>query len=252
MKTLIVANWKMNPVNQKEAKNLFEAVKRGIKSVKNTMPAGRQVEVVICPPFVYLNLLKGLTLGAQNVFYKEKGAFTGEVSALQLHDSKVKYVIIGHSEARKYLNETDDVINKKIKECLHEKLKPILCIGETAEEKKIGKKAEVLEKQITEDLKGIVTKEIKNIVIAYEPVWAIGPGDNCSIDETMSSILFIRKVIFKLYNRAISDNIRVIYGGSVDGDNANSYIKNAGANGLLVGGASLHAEEFLKIIRSVK
>jgi len=253
MKKLIVANWKMNPDNAKEAKKLFDAVKKGAKNVKN-------VEVVICPPFVYLNLLKGLTLGAQNVFYKEKGAFTGEVSALQLRDSKVKYVIIGHSESRKYLNETNEIINKKIKECLNEKLKPILCVGETNEEKKMDKKgtsssqtkAEVLEKQIIEGLKNITKKEVKNIVIAYEPVWAIGSGDNCSIDETMSSILFIRKVVYKLYNRAIADNTRVLYGGSVEPDNSASYIKNAGANGLLVGGASLLAEEFIKIIKSIE
>jgi len=193
MKNLVVANWKMNPVNQKEAKNLFEAIKKGIRNVKN-------IEVVICPPFVYLNLFKGLTLGAQNVFYKEKGAFTGEVSASQLRDLKVKYVIIGHSESRQYLNETNEIINKKIKESLSEKLKPILCVGETNEEKQMGKKVEVLERQITENLKGINIKAVKNITIAYEPVWAIGPGENCSIDETMSSILFIRKVIFKLYN----------------------------------------------------
>ena len=244
MKNLVVANWKMNPVNQKEAKNLFEAIKKGIRNVKN-------IEVVICPPFVYLNLFKGLTLGAQNVFYKEKGAFTGEVSASQLRDLKVKYVIIGHSESRQYLNETNEIINKKIKESLSEKLKPILCVGETNEEKQMGKKVEVLEKQITENLKGINIKAVKNITIAYEPVWAIGPGENCSIDETMSSILFIRKVIFKLYNRVVADNMSVLYGGSVEPDNASSYIKSAGANGLLVGGASLNPEEFIKIVRSV-
>jgi len=234
----------MNPVNQKEAKNLFEAIKKGIRNVKN-------IEVVICPPFVYLNLFKGLTLGAQNVFYKEKGAFTGEVSASQLRDLKVKYVIIGHSESRQYLNETNEIINKKIKESLSEKLKPILCVGETNEEKQMGKKVEVLERQITENLKGINIKAVKNITIAYEPVWAIGPGENCSIDETMSSILFIRKVIFKLYNRVVADNMSVLYGGSVEPDNAASYIKSAGANGLLVGGASLNAEDFIKIVKAV-
>ena len=248
MKTLIVANWKMNPASLKEAKTLFEAIKKGIKNIKN-------VEVVICPPFVYLSAITqsagGLVLGAQNCFWEEKGAFTGEISAPQLHDLKINYVIIGHSERRKYFNETNDQINKKIKKSLHEKLGPILCVGETSEEKQMDKKVEVLEKQIIETLKNISSKEIKNIVIAYEPVWSIGTGDNCSIDETMSSILFIRKVIFKLYNREISDNIRVLYGGSVEPDNAASYIKNAGANGLLVGGASTSSEEFIKIIRSV-
>lgn len=247
MKNLIVANWKMNPKNAKEAKKLFESVKKVLKNVK--------VEVVICPPFIYLALRSfsegGLSLGAQNCSSEEKGAFTGEISALQLYDLKVEYVIIGHSERRKYFNETDNEINKKIKRALLAKLKVILCVGENKEEWQDGKKSEVLEKQITESLKGITIKEIKNVVIAYEPVWAIGTGNNCSIDETMSSILFIRKIISKLYNRKIADNIRVLYGGSVKPDNAVSYIKNASANGLLVGGASLNAEEFIKIVKTL-
>lgn len=248
MKNLIVANWKMNPVSLNEAKTLFDKIKKKMKTKK--------AEVIICPPFVYLSVLAqnlgGLALGAQNCFWEEKGAFTGEISALQLRDLKISYVILGHSERRKYFNETDAQINKKIRKSLSAKLKIILCIGESKEEQKNGKKAEVLERQIIEDLKNITNKEIKNIVIAYEPVWAIGPGDNCSIDETMSSILFIKKVISKLYNRVIADNIKVLYGGSVEPNNADLYIKNAGANGLLVGGASLHAEEFIKIIKSVK
>ncbi|MDO8486074.1 MAG: triose-phosphate isomerase [Candidatus Staskawiczbacteria bacterium] len=243
MKNLIVANWKCNPTTLKEARALFEAVKKGTKNIKS--------EIVICPPFVYLPLFSGLTLGAQNCFSEEKGAFTGEISALQLSDLKIEYVIIGHSERRRYFSETDNDINKKIKKSLLAKLKVILCVGETEEEWKKGEKPEILEKQITENLKGISGKEIKNIVIAYEPVWAIGTGKNCTVDETMSSVLFIRKIILKLYNREIADNIRIIYGGSVKSDNAAPYIKNARANGLLVGGASLNAEEFTKIIKII-
>ena len=251
MKTLIVANWKMNPSTEKEAKKLFDAVRRGVRGIKN-------IEVVICPPFVYLSLFSGLKLGAQNVFYlsadrqvKKSGAFTGEVSPLMLKDLGVEYVIIGHSESRKYLNETDEVINKKIKESLLIGLKPILCVGETDEEKNSGKKLEVLEVQITQALKGVMKSEAKNIVIAYEPVWAIGTGNNCSVDETMSSILLIRKIISKLYNREIADTTKIIYGGSVDSKNTNSYITQTGVNGLLVGGASLNAEEFIEIIKSL-
>jgi len=242
MKKLIVANWKMNPATEKEAKKLFESVKRGVKTAKNA-------EVVICPPFVYLPLFKGLTLGAQNVFFKEKGAFTGEVSALMLKDLGVKYVILGHSEARKYSNETDEIINKKIKECLLVKLKPILCIGE----KEKNKKFEVLKEQITKDLRGIINHKSKilNLIIAYEPVWAIGTGNNCSIDETMSSILFIRKIIAKLYSRELASKMRILYGGSVTSENSNSYIDSAGADGLLVGGASLNVKDFIKIVKSV-
>lgn len=237
-KYIIAANWKMNPSTGKEAKKLFESVKNKAKGLKN-------VEVVICPPFVYLPLLKGLSLGAQNIFYKEKGAFTGEISPLMLKDLGVKYVIVGHSERRQYLNETNEVINKKIKQALVAGLKLIFCIGEQEGENKI----EVLEKQISEGLKGVSASKVKNIVIAYEPVWAIGTGRNCSTEETTKSILFIRKVIAKLYSKELAQNIKILYGGSVDSKNSASYIKDAFSNGLLVGGASLNTEEFIDIVK---
>lgn len=239
MKPLIVANWKMNPQNAKEAKKLFEFVKRGIKTVKNA-------QVVICPPFVYLSELKGLTLGAQNVSREEKGAFTGAISVLQLKDLKVEYIILGHSERRQYFHETDEAINKRVKKVLDAGLKPILCVGENMDEDKIV----ILEKQITEGLKSIPAKEIKNIAVAYEPVWAIGTRKNCSIDDTMGSVLLIRKIISNLYNREAANNMKILYGGSVNSKNSGEYIKNAGVDGLLVGGASLDAEEFIKIIKS--
>lgn len=244
MKNIIIANWKLNPSNKKEAKAIFEAIKKGSKKVKS--------DVVICPPFVYLSILNGLVLGAQNVSSEEKGAFTGETSPLMLKDLGVEYVLIGHSERRKYFCEIDLEINRKIKKSLSLKLKVVLCIGESEEEWKNGKKSEVLEKQLKEDLKGISKEDFKNVIVAYEPVWAIGTGNNCSVDETMSSILFIRKVITDLYNRESADSLRVLYGGSVKSENSESYIKNAGANGLLVGGASLIAEEFVKIIKSAE
>lgn len=242
MQKLIIANWKENPTTQKEAVSLFEIVKRGIKNVKNA-------KVVICPPFVYLPLFKGMTLGAQNVFYKEQGAFTGEVSPLMLKDLQVSYVIVGHSEARKYLHETDEDINKKIKEVLAVKLKPILCIGENEGENK----QQVLKKQLKEGLREIINhkSEILNLIIAYEPVWAIGTGNNCSIEETISSVLLIRKIISKLYNLKIAEKMKILYGGSVNSSNASLYIKEARVNGLLVGGASLNAQDFIKIVSSV-
>lgn len=239
MKSLIVANWKCNPTNLREAKKLFDAVKRGAKS--------KNAEVVICPPFLYLPLLKGITRGAQNIFWEDKGAFTGEISALQLKDLKVEYVIVGHSERRKYFHETDEMINKKIKKSLAVGLRAIFFIGENEGEDKQG----VLEKQIIEGLKNISREGVKNIVIAYEPVWAIGTGKNCSVDETMKSILLIRKIISQLYTRDLADAIKVLYGGSVNSANAVQYIQNAGANGLLVGGASLDAKEFVTIIKSL-
>ncbi|MBM3206080.1 MAG: triose-phosphate isomerase [Candidatus Staskawiczbacteria bacterium] len=230
MKKLIVANWKMNPSTQKEAVELFNAVKDGVKESENA-------KVVICPPFIYLSTLKGLTLGAQNVFYKESGAYTGEVSPKQLKDLGVEYVITGHSEVRMYLGETNEVINKKIKESLSEGLKPIFCIGEKEGENK----EEVLKRQITEGLRDLSEKESENIVIAYEPVWAIGTGKNCSVEETKKSIEFIKKIVFQ--------DINVLYGGSVKSSNASDYLKNGGVDGLLVGGSSLKPEEFIEIIK---
>ncbi len=240
MKPLIVANWKMNPVTLKEAKALFDAVKKGVK--------GASAEVVVCPPSIYLGLFDGVALGAQNIFYKDKGAFTGEISAPMARDMGIEYVIVGHSERRAYFVETNEDVNKKIKAALAENLVPIVCIGEGSEEREL--KAEVLEKQMLEGLKGVSTAEMKKIVIAYEPVWAIGTGNNCSVDETLSSLLFIRKIISNMYSREVADTMQILYGGSVKQENAASYIKEGGANGLLVGGASLKAEEFVEIVKS--
>ena len=239
MKPLIVANWKLNPTSQKDAVRLFDAIEKDAKK--------SSAEVVICPPFVYLALFKGLTLGAQNVFYKEEGAFTGETSVKMLKDLNVEYVILGHSEVRKNPQETNEVINKKVKECLQEKLRPIVCVGEQEGEDL----SEVLQRQVECAFNGVLAKEVKHVAIAYEPVWAIGTGKNCSVDQTMGSMLLIRKIISNLYNRETADAIKILYGGSVNGENSAAYIKEAGANGLLVGGASLKPEEFIKIIKSV-
>lgn len=243
MKTLIVANWKMNPVSRKDAKKLFDGVKKGIKKAKN-------VDVVICPPFVYLSSIAsgagGLKLGAQNVFYKESGAFTGQISTLMLKDLNVEYVIIGHSEVRQYLNETDQTINKKIRECLNAGLKIILCVGENdGEDKK-----KVLEEEIKEALEDVSENHLTDIIVAYEPIFAIGTGKNCSIDETKTSVSIIKNIILKLYPQVSSDTIKVLYGGSVNSQNSRDYIKQANVDGLLVGGASLNAEEFIKIAKS--
>lgn len=234
MKNLIAANWKMNPASKKEAKEIFEAIKKGVKKTS--------AEVVVCPPFVFLPELKGLALGAQNMFYEDKGAFTGEISAGMLKDLGVEYVIVGHSERRKYFGETDETVNKKIKKALEVGLKVIFCIGETAAERDAGGKNEVLERQIKKGLDGI--NNLENINIAYEPVWAIGTGNNCSVEETKESLDFIRKFV--------KPDSRILYGGSVKSENSGDYIKKAGANGLLVGGASLNAEEFIKIVKSAE
>ena len=256
MRKIIVANWKMNPENAKRAKELFTKVKKALLRIKLRKGKGikniRNVEVVICPPFVYIPILaplssKALSVGGQNVFYKEKGAFTGEVSPMQLKSLKIRYVILGHSESRKYLNETDEIVNKKIKEVLAVKLKPILCVGENKGEDKL----KVLKKQITGGLMDVSAKEAGNIVIAYEPVWAIGTGYNCSVKETLSSVLFIRKVIERLYSKEISEAIRILYGGSVNYKNSALYIKKGGVSGLLVGKDSLNAKDFIKMVSNI-
>ena len=233
MKSLIVANWKMNPESAKEAKALFSAVKKGIAGLS------KKIDVVICPPYEYLGLLKGLILGAQNCFYEEKGAYTGEISALMLKNIGVGYVILGHSERRR-MGETNEQINKKLVKAIQAGLMPILCVGEKKEEKDQGKKQEVLEAQIKQCLGGITA----DVVVAYEPVWAIGTGDNCGVDETKESIDFIRKLV--------KTGTRILYGGSVKSENSGAYIKDSGADGLLVGGASLNAEEFIKIVKSAE
>lgn len=237
MQKIIVANWKLNPATKKEAEEIFNSVKEGAKKVKS--------EVVICPPSVYLPILKGVPLGAQNVFYEERGAFTGEISAVMLKDLGTEYVIIGHSERRKHFGETDEIINKKIKKSLEAKLKVIFCIGETQEEHDAIKKNEVLERQIKDGLRDAPEYLVlSNLIVAYEPVWAIGTGNNCSVDETKESIKFIKTLV--------PNGVRVLYGGSVKSENSGDYIKKAGADGLLVGGASLNAEEFVKIVKSVE
>jgi len=237
-KNLIVANWKMNPASKEEANNLFVRTKEGVKNAN--------AEVVVCPPFVYLEDLNGMTLGAQNVFYQEKGAFTGEVSPAMLKNLGVEYVIIGHSE-RRAEGETDEVVNKKIKMSLQDGLKVIFCIGETQEQHDAGEKNNVLEHQINEGLKDLLVTDYQlQINIAYEPVWAIGTGNNCGTEDAKKMKEFIGKVL----GENVLEKVRILYGGSVKSENSGAYIKEAGYNGLLVGGASLDPEEFIKIVRS--
>lgn len=230
MKPLIVANWKMNPVTIKEAEELFNSVKQGVKDVENA-------ETVICPPFIYLPLLKGLTLGAQDSYWEEKGAYTGEVSIAMLKEMGCKYVIIGHSERRKYFNETDEIVNRKVKTTLKAGLIPIVCIGETEEEREMDKTEGVLEEEIKQGLDKV---DVSKIVIAYEPIWAIGTGNPCDVEEALRMKEIIQKMLSK--------DIRILYGGSAKANNAEGYLKQAGFNGLLVGGASLDPKEFIKIV----
>lgn len=240
-KPLIIANWKCNPTTSKEAEHLFVAIKKEIRNIKDA-------EVVICPPFVYLDLIKDdFTKGGQNCYCENRGAYTGEISPLMLKNLACQYVIIGHSERRKYFQETDEIINRKVKTALKTRLRPVLCVGE-----RVGDEMGlVVREQIEKDLAGIAAARVREIIVAYEPVWAIGTGLPCSSDEAMRATLFIRKTLTKLYDRPIAEKVKILYGGSVTSQNAVDYIKGAMMNGLLVGQASLNATEFVKIVLKI-
>lgn len=247
-KFLIIANWKMNPQSPKEATKLFASAEENIKGAKN-------VEVVICPPFVFLSSLKSknIKLGAQNCFWEQKGPYTGEVSPAMLKNIGCEFVILGHSERRQYFGEADKLVNKKLKAALSMRLKPILCIGEKADEREQMKS--VLENQLKSCLDGIKQNQIVNIIFVYEPVWAISTsgGEFCSSDYAFSAGLLMRKFLLDQYGKYAGKKPKIIYGGSVDAKEKNAvmYIKDAKMDGVLVGAASLKEEEFGKIIKSV-
>ena len=235
MKPLIVANWKMNPASFSEAKKLFNALKRRT-----------QAELVICPPFVFLSLGKDFKLGAQDCFWQKTGPFTGEVSASQLKSVGVKYVIVGHSE-RERLGETSQTINRKLLAVLKEGLRPIFCLGETLEQKKKGETFTALRKEIKEGLAKVTRNNVSKIVFAYEPLWAIGSNTPCQPEEAETVSLFIRKIVAEIAGKRAIKNLKVLYGGSVNSQNAGKYLESEWLDGLLIGGASLKPKEFLKI-----
>ncbi len=275
-KIFIIANWKCNPQTLKEAARLFDAAEENVRNVKND----GNFEVVICAPSVFLcsmqpplnpplsqtgsfatcnsfGIKKGgrrgvVKLGAQNCFWEQRGPFTGEVSPTMLKSVNCEYVILGHSKRRECFGETDEIINFKIKAALIAGLKPILCIGEKKEEREKAK--EVIEQQLCNGLEGVSKGQLVNIVIVYEPVWAISTTtdrDDCTPDEAFSSSLMIRKFLINLYDKYTANKVKIVYGGSVDSSNAASYITEAKMDGVLVGAASLSANEFAKIIKSV-
>jgi triosephosphate isomerase len=218
----------MNPNTLAEAEQIFNSVAEGIKEIKNT-------EVVICPPYIYFSifnsqLLGDIKVGAQNSFWEEKGAFTGEISLPMLKGLNVEYVIIGHSERRKYFGETDEMINKKVLSVLKQELKPILCIDNMA--------------QLKKDLAEINREEFKKIIIAFEPISAIGTGNPYDLEGAEKMRNLIKSVL--------EEETPILYGGSVNSQNAAGFIEKAGFQGLLIGGASLNPKEFIKIIGSLE
>ncbi len=242
---LIVANWKMH-FNTGQA-SLF------LHKLDKELEVKRGVEVVICPHMLALQPLslqlnrRKFKLGAQNCYYKDEGAYTGEVSATMLRHL-VKYVIVGHSERRHIFEETDKDIAHKVQAALRNGLNPILCVGETKQERRNKETGSVIHGQVSAGLANVTSEEIKDVVIAYEPVWAIGSGVFANPDAVIAAVGLIRKQIKAHFGKTASEKIKVLYGGSVDGDNSLTYLGLPGVDGLLVGGASLKAKVFSKIV----
>mgnify|MGYP002294418220 FL=1 len=214
-----------------------------------------KAEVILCVPYtdLFYCLMNAqntnIKIGAQNVHFEEKGAYTGEVSAKMLKSIGVEYVIIGHSERRQYFAETDETVNKKIKAALENELKPIVCVGETLEQRESGKTEEIITTQTKLALEGLTKEQVKGIIIAYEPIWAIGTGKTATSEDANNSIKAIRKEIASIYGEDIAEEVIIQYGGSVKSSNAKELFACSDIDGGLVGGASLKPEEFSKIVK---
>ena len=243
----MAGNWKMN-------KTVGEALDL-VRELKASLSGVQGVEVAVAPPYTALYAIhkelvgSSIHLAAQNLYWEEKGAFTGEVSPLMLKEVGCHYVIIGHSERRQFFGETDETVNRRIKAALAQSLKVIFCIGETLKEREEGKTFSVIERQVDGGLRGLGEREMKNMVIAYEPVWAIGTGKTATPEQAEEVHRFIRGRLEKLYSRGVSEEIWIQYGGSVTPENVQELMNQPNIDGALVGGASLKAESFSKIVR---
>ena len=242
---VIAGNWKMNMLPN-EAIAFIEGL---APLVKNS-----EAEVILCVPYtdLFYSLLTAqdtnIKIGAQNMHWEESGAYTGEVSGKMLKSIGVEYVIIGHSERRQYFNETDETVNKKIKSAFANELKPIVCVGETLEQRETGKAEEIITNQTKIALDGLTEEQVENTIIAYEPIWAIGTGKTATAEDANNSIKAIRNEIAKNYGQNIADKVIIQYGGSVKASNAKELFSTSDIDGGLVGGASLKVEEFANIV----
>jgi len=242
---IIAGNWKMN-------KTVTEAV----SLVKELIPLVKDAhaEVVVCPNFICLPAVKqviegtNIKLGAQNMHWEEKGAFTGEVSPVMLKEIGVEYVIIGHSERRQYFAETDETVNRKVMSALLHDIKPIICVGETLEQREQGITAELVQKQTKAALEGLVIDSVKKVVIAYEPIWAIGTGRTATSKDANEVIGIIRNTIAEMFGKDVADEVRIQYGGSMNPSNASELMSMPEIDGGLIGGASLKAADFAKVV----
>lgn len=246
-KIIIAGNWKMNKTVS-EAIKLVNGLKRELSEIKN-------IDIVVIPPYTALSEISdmlsnsNIELGAQDVHWKEKGAFTGEISPIMLKDSGVKYVVIGHSERRTYFGETNETVNKKLKASLKAGLSPIICVGERLEEREAGKTFDIVKEHVEKGLEEVPKEDVSKIVIAYEPVWAIGTGRTATPEQAEEVHRYIRELIRNMYDESVAENLRIQYGGSVKPENIKELIDKRDIDGALVGGASLEIEQFVPIVK---
>lgn len=249
-KKIIAGNWKMNK-SISEARILMNEIKSSV-----TKEVSGMVEIVVCPPFICIPAAAeiyagtGISFGGQNIHTKDDGAFTGEISASMLKEAGCKYVILGHSERRQYFHETNHIINFKVLKALEKGLKPILCVGETIEQREKGEAVKVVDEQVTMCLKDINSAQMSDVVIAYEPVWAIGTGKTATPDMADEMHAEIRKSLENLYSASVASQTRILYGGSMNDKNAAELLSKPNIDGGLIGGAALKSDSFLKIIEA--
>ena len=243
---VIAGNWKMNmDVHQSQ---------KLVSEILNGLGKDSKAEVIVCPPYTSLSevnsLLKGtqIKLGAQNMYFEESGAYTAEISADMIKSVGCEYVILGHSERRVIFNESDELVNKKIKSALAKGLKPIFCVGELLEQREKGETMKVVSSQIEKGLEGISAEQMKNIIVAYEPVWAIGTGKTATPQQAQEVHLFIRELVTENFSSIVAEKLIIQYGGSVKPDNSRELLSQKDIDGALVGGACLKADSFLSII----
>jgi triosephosphate isomerase len=246
-KKIIAGNWKMNKTVA-EAVDLAEALKRDLASCKD-------VDVVLCPPFTALKAVSDtitgthLDLGAQNMHWEKGGAYTGEVSAEMLREVFCHYVILGHSERRQYFKETDEIVNRKAKAALVANLKPIVCVGETLAERETNRTKDVVETQVRGSLRGLSPRDLLDVIVAYEPVWAIGTGKTATPEQAQEVHGFIRELLKDIADETVAQSMRIQYGGSVKASNAQVLFGQPDIDGGLIGGASLESRSFVEIVQ---
>jgi triosephosphate isomerase len=251
MRTPVIAgNWKMN-------KTIGEALEL-VRALHYGLPWPGEVDVIVAPPFTAVAAVAGfleksyIAVAAQNLFWEESGAYTGEIAAGLIRDAGADHVIIGHSERRQYFAETDETVSRKVRAALAHDLRPIVCVGETLEQREAGRVEEVIEEQVRGGLSGLTDREAADLILAYEPVWAIGTGRTASPEQAQEVHAMIRGFVSRDFGAQAADSVRIQYGGSVNPKNSRQLLSQADIDGALVGGASLKAQDFIEIVRSAR